>query len=108
GFNIQHYRSLVGLEQIELYTGDYEVAWKHIEGQVKPLEKSLLLRIQGLRIDAMQMRARLALASAIGKQTERQLQLAEKLAERIERENMTYANPLAMLVRAGVARRRGN
>ena len=108
GFHLQHYSSLVALAQIELYTGDYEVAWKHIEGQVKPLEKSLLLRIQGLRIDAMQMRARLALASAIGKQTERQLQLAEKLAEKIEHENMGYANPLATLVRAGVARRRGN
>jgi len=43
---LQHYSSLVALAQIELYTGDYEVAWKHIEGQVKPLEKSMLLRIQ--------------------------------------------------------------
>ena len=66
GFHLQHYTSLVALAQIEVYTGDYEVAWKHIEGQLKPLEKSMLLRIQGLRIDAMQLRGRLALASAVG------------------------------------------
>jgi hypothetical protein len=42
GFHLQHYTSLAALAQIELYTGDTEVAWKHIESQVKPLEKSLV------------------------------------------------------------------
>jgi hypothetical protein len=64
GFHLQHYSSLVALAQIEMYTGDYEVARKHIEGQIKALEKSMLLRIQGLRIDALHIRGRLALASA--------------------------------------------
>jgi len=108
GFHLQHYTSLVALSQIELYTGDYEIAWRHVETQLKPLDKSLLLRIQGLRIDATQLRARLALASAIGSQTERRLQLAEKLAGKIEQEKMAYANPMAMLVRAAVAKRRGD
>src|SRR3989449_10174510 len=65
GFHLQHYSSLVALAQIEMYTGDYEVAWKHIEGQIKALEKSMLLRMQGLRIDSLHLRARLALASAM-------------------------------------------
>jgi serine/threonine protein kinase/tetratricopeptide (TPR) repeat protein len=108
GFHLQHYTSLVALSQIELYTGDYEVAWRHVETQLKPLEKSLLLRIQGLRIDATQLRARLALASAIGSQAGQRLQLAEKLAGKIEGENMAYANPMATLVRAAVANRRGD
>lgn len=108
GFHLQHYTSLVALAQIELYTGDYEVAWKHIESQMKPLERSMLLRIQGLRIDALQLRARLALASAIGSDREPRLRLAEKLAGKIERENMAYSNPLATLVRAGVAKQRGD
>ncbi len=108
GFHLQHYTSLVALAQIELYTGDYEVAWKHIESQVKPLERSMLLRIQGLRIDATQLRARLALASAIGSEREGRLRLAEKLAGKIEREKMAYSNPLATLVRAGVAKQRGD
>ena len=33
GFHLQHYVSLHALTQIELYTGDYDVAWKHVEGQ---------------------------------------------------------------------------
>ena len=108
GFHLQHYSSLVALAQIELYTGDYEIAWKHIEVQWRPLEKSMLLRIQGLRIDAMQLRARLALASASGEQREHRLRLAEKLAAKIERENMAYANPLATLIRAGIAKQHGD
>jgi serine/threonine protein kinase len=107
GFHLQHYSSLVALAQIELYTGDVEVAWKHIEGQVKSLEKSMLLRIQGLRIDATQLRARLALANANGNRREQRLRLAEKLAHNIASENMAYANPLALLIQAAIARQRG-
>ena len=107
GFHLQHYSSLVALAQIEMYTGDYEVAWKHIESQVKPLEKSMLLRIQGLRIDALHIRGRLALCSAMGNETARQLRLAEKLAAKIESEEMAYANPFATLIRAGIANLRG-
>jgi len=108
GFHLQHYTSLVALAQIEVYTGDYEVAWKHIEGQLKPLEKSMLLRIQGLRIDAMQVRGRLALASAVGENRVARLKIAEAVAHRIARENMIYANPYAALIRAGIANRRGD
>jgi hypothetical protein len=108
GFHLQHYSSLVALAQIELYTGDYEVAWKHIEGQVKPLEKSMLLRIQGLRIEAMYLRARLSLASATGSDRERRLRIAESLAKSIARENMPWSNPLAKLIRAGLAKRQGD
>ena len=108
GFHLQHYTSLVALAQIELYTGDSEVAWKHIEGQLKPLEKSMLLRIQGLRIDAMQLRGRLAVASALGRQKEARLRIAETVADRIAREDMPYSNPYARLIRAGIARTRGD
>lgn len=108
GFHLQHYSSLVALAQIELYTGDYEVAWRHIEGQIKPLGKSMLLRIQALRIEAMYLRARLALASAAGQKRERRLRIAESLADNIAREQMPWSNPLAMLIYAGLARRRGD
>ncbi len=108
GFHLQHYSSLVALAQIELYTGDYEVAWRHIEGQIKPLEKSMLLRIQGLRIEAKYLRARLALASAAGSRREQRLRIAESLAHSIEKEQMGWSNPLALIIRAGLARRRGN
>jgi len=103
GFHLQHYTSLAALAQIELYTGDTEVAWKHIESQVKPLEKSLLLRTQGLRIDASHLRARLALASATGAARARRLKIAEASAKAIARENMSWSNPLAALIHAALA-----
>jgi serine/threonine protein kinase/tetratricopeptide (TPR) repeat protein len=108
GFHLQHYSSLVALAQIELYTGDYEVAWRHVEGQIKPLEKSMLLRIQGLRIEATYLRARLALASAAGKERDRRLRIAQDLAHRIAGEKMRWSDPLALLINAGLAHRRGD
>jgi eukaryotic-like serine/threonine-protein kinase len=108
GFHLQHYTSLVALAQIELYTGDYEVAWKHIEGQIKPLEKSMLLRIPVVRIEAMHLRARLALASAAGDLRERRLRMAEDLANRIANEQMAWSNPLALMIRSGLAKRSGD
>jgi tetratricopeptide (TPR) repeat protein len=108
GFHLQHYSSLAALAQIEMYTGDYEVAWKHIQGQIKALEKSMLLRIQGLRIDSLHLRGRLALASAVGDEREHHLRLAARLARKIENEEMGYANPFATLIRAGIARQRGD
>ncbi|MDX6384686.1 MAG: eukaryotic-like serine/threonine-protein kinase, partial [Blastocatellia bacterium] len=108
GFHLQHYSSLVALAQIELYTGDYEVAWRHIEGQIKPLEKSMLLRIQGLRIEAKYLRARLALASATGSRREQRLRIAEGLAHSIAKEQMVWSNPLGVIIQAGLARRRGD
>jgi serine/threonine protein kinase/tetratricopeptide (TPR) repeat protein len=108
GFHLQHYVSLVALAQIELYTGDTEVAWRHVDTQMKSLEKSMLLRIQGLRIEAMYLRARLALASAAGSVRDRRLRIAEQLADRLSAEKMGWSNPMAAVIRAGLAYRRGN
>jgi hypothetical protein len=108
GFHLQHYTSLAALAQIELYTGDTEVAWKHIESQTKPLEKSLLLRTQGLRIDAAHLRARLALASAVGSDRATRLKIAAAGANAISKENMAWSNPLADLIRAALAYQHGD
>jgi serine/threonine protein kinase/tetratricopeptide (TPR) repeat protein len=43
GFHLQHYTSMHALGQIELYTEDGEVAWKHIQGQWRTLEASMLM-----------------------------------------------------------------
>jgi hypothetical protein len=94
------------LAQIELYTGDAEVAWKHVKGQWQALRRSLLLRLQILRVEATHLQARTALAAAVEsnrKKRERLLRIAEKLACRIAREKMRWANPFAALVRAAIA-----
>jgi hypothetical protein len=109
GFHLQHYTSLQALVQIELYTGDGEVAWRHIQGQWKDLEKSMLMRIQILRIDAMFLSARAALASARQNvNRESRLKTAEKLAQRIAKERIAWGTPFAYLVRAAIEHQRGD
>ncbi|HWN08268.1 MAG TPA: protein kinase [Pyrinomonadaceae bacterium] len=106
GFHLQHYSSLHALVQNELYTGDLEVAWKHVEGQWPDLEDSMLLRFQVLRIEAMHLRARAALASGVAAGDTQRLHFAEKLARKIEREKMEWAMPFAALIRGAVAHQR--
>jgi eukaryotic-like serine/threonine-protein kinase len=99
---------MLALVQNELYTGDAEVAWKHVSGQWPGLERSMLLRFQILRIEATHLWARAALATAAVKGDSDKVRFAEKLAGRIENEQMGWAQPLAGLVRAAVARRRSD
>ena len=68
----------------------------------------MLLRIQGLRTEWLYLRARVALASAAGRERKRRLGIAEDLAGRIAKENMPWSNPFAMLIRAGLAQRGGD
>jgi serine/threonine protein kinase/tetratricopeptide (TPR) repeat protein len=108
GFHLQHYTSLYALTQIELYTGDVEVAFKHIDGQWSALEDSMLLRNQVLRIESTHLRARTALASGMISDDKNRFRIAEKLAVQIGKEKMSpWAKPLANLVRAAVAQQRG-
>jgi serine/threonine protein kinase/tetratricopeptide (TPR) repeat protein len=108
GFHLQHYTSMHALAQIELYTGDVEVAWKHIQGQWKALEQSMLLRIQVLRIEAMHLQARAALATAaVSNDKKHRLRVTENMARRIAAEKIAWALPFASLVRAGIAHQQG-
>ncbi|HKY27921.1 MAG TPA: protein kinase [Pyrinomonadaceae bacterium] len=108
GFHLQHYTSLQALVQIELYTGDYEVGWRHIHNQWKDLKNSMLMRIQIVRIDALHLLARATLAWAKESgDVEGHLRMAEKLAEDLLRERVAWAAPLAHLVSAAVAHQRG-
>jgi tetratricopeptide (TPR) repeat protein len=108
GFHLQHYTAMHALGQIELYTGDVEVAWKHIQGQWKALEDSMLMRIQVLRIEAMHLKARAALASGSqGDESAHRLKVAEKLADRLAAERVAWANPFVSLIRASLAHQRG-
>jgi serine/threonine protein kinase/tetratricopeptide (TPR) repeat protein len=108
GFHLQHYLSMQALGQIEMYTGDNEVAYRHIQGQWKALERSMLFRIQILRIDAMHLQARAALASAAGS-TEKafRLRMAERLAQQIAKERVAWASPFVTVIRAAIAWQRG-
>lgn len=108
GFHLQHYTAMHALGQIELYTGDVEVAWKHVQGQWKALEDSMLMRIQVLRIEAFHLKARAALASAAKGDNGNRIHLADKLANRISAEQVAWGNPFAALIRAAVAHQDGD
>jgi hypothetical protein len=110
GFNLQHYSSMLALAQIELYTGDAEVAWRHVQVQWPALQGSLLLRLQILRVEANHLLARTALATAVvseGDKRDRLLQVAEKQARAISKERMAWADPFAQLIKGAAAAVRG-
>ena len=110
GFHLQHYTSLHALTQIELYTGDGEVAWKHFAGQWKALRRSMLLRVQALRIEAWFLKARTALSAAAVTPRDRAtlIKVADRLAAKIDREEMAWGQPLAATIQTGVAALRGD
>lgn len=110
GFHLQHYSSMLALAQIELYTGDAEVAWKHIKVQWPELRRSMLLRLQILRVEAFHLQARTALACALvsdEKKRKRLYRIARKLARRIAREKVPWSDPFASLINAAIASARG-
>jgi len=108
GFHLQHYVSLHALVQIEIYTGDSEVARKHVEGEWQALEDSQLFRTPGVALEARQLRARAILASCSVHRDDSKLQLVEKMARRMEKVKMSWSKPYATLLRAAVAQQRGD
>jgi hypothetical protein len=112
GFHLQHYSSMLAMAQIELYTDDAEVAWKHVKGQYKALRESMLLRTQVLRVDSLYLQGRTALAAAVHSRSpsrrESLLKTAERMAARIAKESMPWSDPLAPLILAPIAHQRAD
>ncbi len=102
----QHFNSLLARVQIELYEGKAATALERIDAAWPELKRSMLLRIQLLRIEAHYLRARAALGVA-ARAEPALVRVVERAAEAIEREGMPYGDPLAMLLRAGIGARRG-
>jgi hypothetical protein len=97
--------------QIALYAGDARGAHERVEEKWQAMARSLLLRVQLTRIEAVHLRARSALAMAgetAGGEAREHLARARKLAGKIAGERATWATPLADLLKAGVANRAGD
>lgn len=102
-YHLQDYYELLARSQIDLYAGDGAAAAARIDAAWPALKKSLLLRIQNLRIEASFLRARAALAAGgVGAKA------AERDARRLAGERVPWATALAALVRAGAAAARGD
>jgi hypothetical protein len=110
--NARTYNDLVAQANIDLYASPHgPEAWQRAQREWPALRRSLFLRMQTVRIEATELRARAALAAAAGKSGREQAKLlhaVESGAQKLEREHSAWAAPLAQLLRAGVAHLRGD
>jgi hypothetical protein len=107
-FHIQHYSAYFSRIQIALYSADYQEAWTVLEEGWKPLRRSMILRMQVFRIEALHLRARCALGLvSAGDRNPELLRMAERQARRIRREGIDWGDPHADLIEAAVHHQRG-
>jgi hypothetical protein len=110
-FQIQHYWGLLTETDVSLYEDDGECAWRYISEQWRPMQRSLLLRIQFGLIEAVDRRARAALCYALSAPTDQKaslLKAAERDADTLQRQNALWGTALGELTHAGVAAARGH
>jgi Cdc6-like AAA superfamily ATPase len=110
GFFRQHYNALLARAQLALYTGDARSAWDTVTLNWSNLRKTMLLSIQVLRVEALCLKGRCALALAAHDSSVANSRIAEaeRLARAVFREQMPWSNPLGELLLAGVAAQRGD
>jgi hypothetical protein len=104
GFHVQHLDHFYACAYADLYEGDGDSAWKRVVEYGPAARASLLTRIQQVRIDVLQISGRSAVSAASrAGDPAPLLREAEGYARKIARERMAWADPLAALIRAGVA-----
>ena len=92
-FALQHYLTLQGMSIVDLYAAQPNVAAERMAGDWRRLEKSMLMRVQLLRVSIIGLRARVCLAS--GDQ-----RTAEKDIKRLRREGLASASAKSTLLEA--------
>jgi hypothetical protein len=109
GFHRQHYSAMLARVQTALYRGAGEAAWRLLAEQESALRRSLLTRVQVIRIESLYLRGRSALAMSVERRDARRfLSIAKAAARRIAKERMAWSDPIALLLEAGIAYLAGN
>jgi serine/threonine protein kinase len=112
GFHLQHYNFEVFADgQISLYLGEPDAAHHRISGLWPALRASMLMMIQQLRIEALHVRARCALAAATAAEARARtswLRSAERDTRRIARERAPWSRGWIDLLASGLAAARGD
>lgn len=106
GFHAQHYYAIQARVHVALWEGDGAAALALIEGVWPTLRRSLMLAVQGMRVDALWLRARARLAvadAARGLERRWRVAAASRDAARLEATHAPWARALASVVRARVA-----
>jgi len=104
GFLLQHFYELASQTQFDLYAGEHRSAWARLEQRWPELERTLLLRMQRVRIEAWSLRARTALAAMQGSSSSLALiRDAEACAHKIQREECPWGLAFVDAIRAALA-----
>jgi hypothetical protein len=98
-FYIQHWWSLMARTEIHLYAGEPEAAWQLIDNAWPALRRSLLLRVQYIRVESLYHRACAGIMAGHPAGRRQAVQDAAKL----RREDADWAVALAHAVEAGLA-----
>jgi hypothetical protein len=102
--NLQHDFAFTSLMHIDLYRGDVTRAWTRLEALWPEYKRSLFLRIQLIRIQMLELRARTAVAAAErSQQPAPLLEMAGRDAQALEAEGQGWAIAHAHYIRAAIA-----
>ena len=112
-FQAQHSWEMYACGEIDLYCGRGSDAWRLVNENWHFLKRSLLLRIQAVRIESQYLRGRSALAAAIDPvwseaERRRLVKSAARSVRRLRRERAAWAAAVAGLLEAGVSTLSGN
>jgi eukaryotic-like serine/threonine-protein kinase len=103
-FNLEHSSAFDSLTHLNLYRGDITSAWARMTRIWPEYRRSMLIRIQMIRINLLEMRARTALAMAEkAPQPLPYIQQAKQDADALEAEGLPWSRAHALYVRAAVA-----
>jgi serine/threonine protein kinase len=103
-FNLRHAAAFDSLIYLDFYRGHFSRAWERLGSTWPEYERSLLFRIQLIRIRMLELRGRCAVAMAERTNApEPFLAPARRDAERLDREGPTWARAHAQYLRAAIA-----
>jgi len=109
GFTIQHTQAFRARMHILLYRGESATASNLVAATWPLYKQSKHLRVQLMRIQLRELRARCAIAMAVNStNSEALLRSAERDARELNRERSPCASAYAQFIKAGVAVRRGD
>jgi hypothetical protein len=111
GFHIEHYYELLALTNVDLYERKGRDAHERVSEKLEAIRRSLLMRVQMVRMTVWLMQGRTALATAMdarGVERVRLLALAARSARRVAAERLPWGAAAAELLKGGVAKLEGD
>ncbi len=104
GYYVQHHDALLGVVPLELYCGRASAAWDHIQAGWAAFNRSMLSRVQEMRIEMLQLRASSALAMAAASPRSGEfLGIAGRDARRLRREGLPWTIALSDCIVGAIA-----